>query len=77
MKGKYTMSDLRKWFGWKTAAEYIRSRQLSYLGHLGRYDEQRIESKLLRSSIKLPEVEGLNLKGHHRPWKTKNTHYMP
>ena len=73
MIGKYTMADLRKWLGWKTAAEYIRSRQLSYLGHLGRYSDQRIETRVLRSSIKLPEVEGMSLKGHHRPWKTQHS----
>ena len=58
MRGNHTMADLRKWLGWKTAAEYIRSRQLSYMGHLGRYSEQRIESKVLRSAIKMPAIEG-------------------
>jgi len=57
MEGKYTMQDLRGWLGIPTVKEAILARQLAYLGHLGRYEETRIEANMVRSWLVLDGEE--------------------
>lgn len=45
------MEQLRDALGWRTVETYIEARQLSYAGRVLRYPENRIEAKVLRSTL--------------------------
>ena len=51
MKGKVTMTDLRLSMGLDDVEVYIVKKQLSYIGHLARYDQHQIESSIFGCSI--------------------------
>ena len=52
MKGKLTMADLRMSLGLDHIEVYVVQRQLRYLGHVARYDADRLEKQLLGCSLR-------------------------
>ena len=77
MQGSATMSDHRSRLGWVTIKEHHLSRTFSYLGHIGRYADDRLEVKLLSSSIAIGDIEdpfawtaptacGQSIRSHYR-----------
>ena len=65
MEGKVTMQDLRNMVGFPMIEEMITRRQYQYLGHLGRYNKNRIEARMLNS--------WLQIDGNAPPKRLKNT----
>ena len=55
MEGNMTMEDMRAKFGLITIDEMIRRRKLNYVGHVGRYPDERIAKTMLNAWPK--EVE--------------------
>ena len=47
------MQDLRNMVGFPMIEEMITRRQYQYLGHLGRYNESRIEARMLNAWLQI------------------------
>ena len=65
MEGKVTMQDLRNMVGFPMFEEMITTTQYQYLGHLGRYNKNRIEARMLNA--------WLQIDGNAHPKRLKNT----
>eukprot|EP00959_Pyramimonas_sp_CCMP1952_P021107 444828-Pyramimonas_sp.AAC.1 len=58
MEGKYMMFNLYEWCGVRAAEEYIALKTIQYLGHLGRYSDERLERRMLGAKFEcLDDVE--------------------
>ena len=57
MENTYTNEQFFSWCGLRSAKNYIYSRTWQYLGHLGRYSDDRIELLMLGSRLKLLREE--------------------
>ena len=67
MEGTVAMQDLRNIVGFPTIEEMITRRQHQYLGHLGRYNKNRIEAKMLSALL---QVDGDALSKRLRSTRT-------
>mmetsp|Transcript_73708 Transcript_73708/g.208752 ORF Transcript_73708/g.208752 Transcript_73708/m.208752 type:complete len:1462 (+) Transcript_73708:383-4768(+) len=63
MEGNTTMEDVRRILGFRTVEEYALERQLRYLGHLGRYGVDRVETHVLSAFFRDDGLKGTGCKG--------------
>ncbi|CAK0895742.1 unnamed protein product [Prorocentrum cordatum] len=69
MKGKETMADLRAKVGAVTVETAIGKRKLGYLGHLARYDNDRLEKCLAFGELCVEGPMDKAVGGNHMSWR--------